>query len=149
MMWIIVRVLGYLWASPNTLFGLLFLPVALISGGGVQVVRGVVELHGGWVKWILARGIPKVSFVGQAAALTLGHVVLGQDVYCLATSRDHEHVHVRQYMRWGPFFLLAYVFASFLAWRRGQHPYLDNAFEVEAYANSEWVQPSARTTGEY
>ncbi|QEL19020.1 hypothetical protein [Limnoglobus roseus] len=131
------RILGYLWASPNTLLGLLVLPMALATGGAVQVVRGVVEIHGGFARWFLARGLPTaIPIFGPAAALTLGHVVLGQDRECLDKSRDHEHVHVRQYERWGPFFLPAYFFASFLAWRRGQDPYFDNRFEREAYGTA-------------
>jgi hypothetical protein len=129
-----LRVPGYLWAVPNTLFGLLFLLPAVVTGGRVQVVRGVVEIHGGFVRWFLARGLPTaIPMFGPAAAMTLGHVVLGQDRDCLDTSRDHEHVHVRQYERWGPLFLPAYFFASFLAWRRGDNPYLGNRFEREAY----------------
>ena len=51
-------------------------------------------------------------------------------------ARDHEHVHVRQYERWGPFMLPAYFLSSFLAWRRGGDYYLDNRFEREAYGQS-------------
>lgn len=132
-----LRLLAYLWAGPNTFLGLLFLPFTALSGGGVQVVRGVVELQGGFAKWFLARGMPGLfRFLGPAAALTLGHVVLGQDRVVLDESRDHEHVHVRRYERWGPFFLPAYFLASFLAWRRGGDPYRDNRFEREAYGSS-------------
>lgn len=128
------RGLAYLWAGPNTLLGFAFVPLALLTGGRVQVVRGVVEIHGGFVRWFLARGLPAaIRIFGPAAALTLGHVVLGQDRECLEMSRDHEHVHVRQYERWGLFFLPAYFFDSFLAWRRGENPYYDNRFEREAY----------------
>ncbi len=131
-----IRLAAYLWASPNTLLGLLALPPTLLSGGGVRVERGVVELHGGFAKWLLARGLPGLfRFLGPAAALTLGHVVLGQDRRCLDESRDHEHVHVRQYERWGPFFLPAYFLASVLAWRRGEDAYRGNRFEKEAYGD--------------
>lgn len=130
----VLRGLAYLWAGPNTLLGLAFLLPALLTGGRVQVVRGVVEIHGGVVRWFLARGLPgAVPIFGPAAAMTLGHVVLGQDRGCLDASRDHEHVHVRQYERWGPLFLPAYFLDSFRAWRRGENPYYDNRFEQEAY----------------
>lgn len=129
-----VVLLGYLWASPNTLLGLLFVPVAVLTGGRVRVVRGVVEVYGGAVRWFLARGLPEVlTLFGPAAALTLGHCVLAQDWDCAETSRDHEHVHVRQYARWGPLFLPAYFLCSFRCWRRGLDPYLDNPFEREAF----------------
>jgi hypothetical protein len=133
----VVRLLAYLWASPNTLLGLLAVPPAVLTGGRVRVVRGVVEVHGGFARWLLARGLPgAIRMFGPAAAMTLGHVVLAQDWDCAEASRDHEHVHVRQYERWGPFFLPAYFLCSFLAWRRGRHPYLDNPFEREAFENS-------------
>src|SRR5690606_24301793 len=68
-----------------------------------------------------------------AAAVTLGHVILGQDECCLDHSRDHEHVHVRQYERWGPLFLPAYFAASLWMWSWGFQAYLDNPFEREAF----------------
>jgi len=39
---------------------------------------------------------------------------------------------VRQYERWGVFFLLAYPAASLLAAWQGGHFYRDNCFEVQA-----------------
>jgi hypothetical protein len=65
--------------------------------------------------------------------MTLGHVVLGQDLFLLDATRAHERVHVRQAERWGPLFLPAYVIASVAALLRGGNPYRDNAFEREAY----------------
>jgi hypothetical protein len=64
--------------------------------------------------------------------LTLGHVVLARDLPALQQTRAHERVHVRQYERWGPFFLPAYAAASLWALSRGRHPYVDNWFEREA-----------------
>jgi len=126
----VLQVLKYLWASPATALGLLFLPLAWLSGGRARVVRGAIEIHGGLPALFLRRGIP---FFGSAAAITLGHVILGRDQSCLDTSRDHEHVHVRQYERWGPFMLPLYLIASSVLYLRGRHPYLDNPFEREAY----------------
>ncbi|MDO8964417.1 MAG: hypothetical protein Q7W30_08015 [Coriobacteriia bacterium] len=48
----------------------------------------------------------------------------------------HEHVHVRQYERWGPFFLPAYAISSLVQLARGGDPYRDNRFERQAYAES-------------
>ncbi len=128
------RPLAYAWALPTTCVGLLFVPLALIGkngGRGMQVVDGVLELHGGWVRVFLRR----CTFLpgGGASAMTLGHVVLGQDVRALERSRAHERVHVRQCERWGPLFLPAYGIASLVALVRGKRPYADNAFEREAY----------------
>ncbi len=122
------RPLAYLWASPNTLLGLLVVAAALLTGGRARVERGVVEVHGGFARFLLRH----LLYI-RASALTLGHVVVGQDRDALDFTRDHEHVHVRQYERWGPAFLPAYVLSSVRCWRRGENPYLDNAFEKEAY----------------
>ena len=119
--------LGYTWALPNTLLGACFLPLALVSGGGVRFERGAMEIHGGVAKWFLRR------VARGASAMTLGHVILGQDRGCLDWTRNHEHVHVGQYTRWGPFFLPAYALSSFLCWRKGLNPYLDNRFEKPAF----------------
>ena len=123
------RPLAYVWALPTTCVGLLFLPPAL-CGGGVQVVDGVVELHGGGVAWFLRHC---TLLKGGASAMTLGHVVLGRDRETLDWTRRHERVHVRQCERWGPLFLPAYGIASLVALLRGRHPYEDNSFEREAY----------------
>jgi hypothetical protein len=123
--------LRYLWALPNTALGLCFVPFALLSGGRVRAERGVLEVHGGFARFFLRHCL----FV-KASALCLGHVIVGQDRDCLDHARDHEHVHVRQYERWGPFMLPAYFLFSFLAWRRGEDFYMGNRFEREAYGRS-------------
>ncbi len=103
--------------------------VGLLTGGRVQVVDGVVEFWGGVVAWLLRR----IPLIGGAEAMTIGHVVLGQTFLSLEKTRRHEHVHVRQYERWGLFFFSAYFGASFFQWLKGAHPYFDNPFEVEAF----------------
>lgn len=128
MLW---RIIAYLWVAPITLAALLFAPLAWLSGGGVQVLRGAIEIHGGLVSLFLRRGL--FAF-GPAAAMTLGHVILGCDRACLDRTRDHEHVHVRQYERWGILFLPLYLTASAVLYLRGQDPYRDNPFEREAFA---------------
>ena len=45
---------------------------------------------------------------------------------------DHELVHVRQYERWGPLFVPAYVGAAIVARIRGGRAYADNPFEIAA-----------------
>ena len=69
----------------------------------------------------------------RAAAMTLGHVIIGRDEWCLDSSREHELVHVRQYERWGPLFIPAYLSSSLYLWLRGRDAYFDNPFECEAY----------------
>ncbi len=105
--------------------------LALCSGGGVRRVRGTLEIYGGAPAWLLRHG---TLLKGGAEAITLGHVIIGRTPEALDRCRSHEHVHVRQYEKWGPFFLPAYFLAGLWAWARGQDPYRDNPFEREAYA---------------
>lgn len=126
----LMTALRYLWALPTTCVGLVLVPPTLASGGRMQFVSGVLELHGGLVGWILRRLVP---IPGGASAMTLGHVVIGRDVGALDRSRDHERIHVRQVERWGPLFLPAYLACSVWLWLRRKNPYLDNPFEKEAY----------------
>ena len=124
------RLLIYLWTFPTTIVGLLFLPLAILTGGGAQVVVGVLEIHGGFADFFLRRC---TLLKGGASAMTLGHVVLGRDPLLLELTRPHERIHVRQCERWGIFFLPAYGIASLIALLRGGNMYRDNAFEREAY----------------
>jgi hypothetical protein len=124
-----LNALRYVWASPNTFVGFLFLPTAWQRGSGMRVVDGVVELHGPLVRAIL-RHLP---IHGGAAAITFGHIVLGRNQRALDVTRTHERVHVRQCERWGPAFMPAYLVASAWAWLRGQGAYQGNYFEREAY----------------
>jgi len=120
------RILAYLWAAPVTLPALLlFVPIAGLSGGKVHWLCGAIEVEGGWIAVLLRR-------LG-AAAMALGHVILGRDQESLDRSRHHEHVHVRQYERWGFLMLPIYLTASLFLWLRGYDPYLDNPFEREAF----------------
>ena len=123
------RVIRYLWALPNTVVGLVFLPAALWRGGGVRIVDGVLEIHGP----IVAAMLRRLPIPGGAAAMTFGHVVLGRNRRALDLTRSHERVHVRQYERWGPAFIPAYLLTSAWAWLRGRGAYHGNPFEREAY----------------
>ncbi|MEQ1910489.1 MAG: hypothetical protein ABMA15_16840 [Vicinamibacterales bacterium] len=140
MRWFILR---YLWATPATLLGV----AAIVAGcrrARVRVVDGVVEAHGPAIAW----GLRHLTFIEHgAAALTLGHVVLGVDATSLEWTRAHERVHVRQYEAWGPLFLPAYVAFSIWARVRGKHFYFDNPFEVEAFsADASEAAGGTRTT---
>jgi hypothetical protein len=120
----------YLWAFPATMLGLFFVPLAGLSGGSIRLVQGALEIQGGLVTLFLRKGL---LVLGPAAAMTLGHVILGCDQGCLDHSRAHEHVHVRQYERWGPLMLPLYLVFSAIQYLRGLDPYLDNPFEREAF----------------
>jgi hypothetical protein len=127
-------VIRYLWALPNTLIGLLFVPFVLLTKGHAAVVDGVVELHGWLPGFVLRRCIP---IRGGASAITFGHVVLGRDGPCLDATRRHERVHVRQCEVWGPAFIPFYVLASLWAALSGQGAYAGNYFEREAFRLAE------------
>jgi hypothetical protein len=131
---ILVRLLKYLWALPNTCIGLLFLMPAILSGGRIEFIQGCLEIRGGIVAFFLRRC---TLLPNGASAMTLGHVILGQNALVLDMARDHEHVHVRQCERWGPFFIPAYLIASLIAWAKRRDPYLDNPFEREAYGRDQ------------
>lgn len=129
-----MRLLLYVWASPNTLVGFAWALLARLTGGGWSVHTGVLEAHGGWVKPVLER-LPFVK--NGALAITIGHVVLAQTQAALDVTREHERVHVRQYERWGPLFMPAYWVAGLWQWAQGKDPYGDNPFEVEAYGKTQ------------
>lgn len=124
-----MKLLGYLWALPNTLIGLVFVPAAVVSGGRIQIVNGVVEIYGGAVSWFLKNCLPGQGFI---AALTLGHVILGYNREFLAVHRLHERVHVRQYEMLGPFFIFVYLAASLWGLIRSRGAYQGNFLERKA-----------------
>jgi len=111
------------WAAPWSLVGL-----ALgLTFGSRRKREGVVLCEG--ASWPRRVG-------WRYRAITFGHVVLCVDAIDRPTF-EHELVHVRQYERWGPFFVPAYLVASLVALARGRRAYLDNRFEVEARVRSE------------
>ena len=134
-----LRPLVYLWVFPGTAVGLMATALALLSGGRARVVDGVVEVYGGLVTILLKRDNRWMK--GSIAAITLVHVVLGCDAETLDRTRRHERVHVHQYERWGPFFIPAYLACSAWLGVRGFDAYLDNPFEVEAYAIDDTREP--------
>lgn len=124
-----MRFVGYLWALPVSVIGMLLALLARASGGSYTRKYGVLEVTGGWPAKLLRRGFP---FCGPVAAITIGHVVLGASQDALEKTRSHERVHVRQYERWGILFVLAYPLAGAWAWLKGGNPYWDNIFERQA-----------------
>lgn len=114
-----IRLLAYLWASPNTLLGLLL----GLGGRHWRFREGAIEVAEAWLPRLLGR---------QIQAVTLGHVILARDAARLAKWRCHEHGHVRQYERWGPLFLPAYFGWAAYLMLRGRHPYRDHPLERQA-----------------
>ena len=123
------RLARYLWALPNTLVGVLFVPAAMLPGGRMQVVRGVLEIQGPLIAAMLRHCVPLRAGV---SAITFGHVVLGCDRLTLDATRRHERVHVRQCELWGPAFIPAYLIAGLWALTNGRGAYRGNYFERQA-----------------
>jgi len=125
----LTAMLAIAWASPWTLFGLTNGILAVATGGQVRRRGRVLEFSGGWASLFL-KTFPLVS---GASAVTFGHVILGRSPDALNAVRGHELVHVRQYERWGPVFVPAYLFWWVALWLAGRNPYFDNPFEREAF----------------
>lgn len=123
------KVLRYAWAAPATLLGLLLAGPALAVGAArIAVHTGVLEVTLVGRRWRARRLSRHLPFV----AITFGHVVIAQSARTQRRVRAHERVHVAQYERLGPLFLLAYPLESLLQLLCGRRPYLDNRFEREA-----------------
>jgi hypothetical protein len=120
-----MRLIGYLWALPVTIVGLLLGLGALFSGGSFRWRNGIVEVAGGMVAFLL-RGN---RFWQGGAAMAFGHVILARDAKCLEKSRSHELGHVRQFEKWGLLLFPVYWLISAWLWWRGYHFYLDHPFE--------------------
>jgi hypothetical protein len=118
----------YLWALPYTLVGCVFVPFVILTGGRARVFRGVLELDGP----LPAFWLRHVVLVRGAAAITIGHVVLGRDATALTRTRAHERAHVRQYELWGPAFVPVYLLAGLWALVTRQGAYRGNYFERQA-----------------
>lgn len=117
-----MHALRLIWASPASLLGLLLAPFFHRR----RIVKGVLLCEG--ASWPRRLG-------WKFSAITLGHVVLSVDDIGDEMMR-HELVHVRQYERWGPLMLPAYLGASVAAAARGRHYYRDNRFEIAARSDA-------------
>ena len=122
------QALKLIWAAPCSLAGLALAIVLLALGAHARIVRGALEI----AFRPSAHECGRIARSLRYRAITLGHVILGVTADDLAASRDHEHVHVGQYERWGVLFFLAYPLAGLWQVLRGRDAYWDNPFEVEA-----------------
>lgn len=125
-----MTLLRYVWAFPNTLIGVLFVPLVVLTRGRLEVVDGVLELRGPLIARLLRHCVP---IPGGAAAMTFGHVVLGRDRAALAATRAHERVHIEQCEVWGPAFIPAYLLAALWGAIAGAGAYEGNYFERQAF----------------
>ena len=130
----IARFLLYLWPLPNTLLGLFVGLLPLMGRRTLVLRRGTLGIYGPGIKRLLSLApIP-----GGAIAITFGHVILAADMTTYEDSFEHEWIHVKQYLWWGPFFIPAYLLNSLWHWLIGDGMYVDNDFERQA---RKWGDP--------
>ena len=127
---IMARFLAYSWAAPNTAVGAALGLVMLCLGGRLRFSLGAAEFAGG----LIGRLIASIPGALRFEAVALGHVIVGISEIELSLYRAHERAHVRQYEKWGVFFMPAYALSSIWQAARGRRGYRDNYFERQAYA---------------
>ena len=93
---------------------------------------------------------PRVGLWFRAHAMPVTAQTLGRYVFSRGPISDHilahECEHIRQWDRFGPFFLPLYLGSSAVAMFRGRRPYWDNRFEASARTQAD--RESAAATGE-
>ncbi len=120
---LLLRVLAYVWTSPNTLIGLLL---------GLLAFQRPRQTHGILIFDANVRGFTWALRLFHRAAITYGHVVLSNRTV-EGRLLVHELHHVRQYERLGPLYIPLYVLIWLFTGYRG-HPFEEAArlAEVEA-----------------
>ncbi|HEX2025288.1 MAG TPA: hypothetical protein VHH92_02725 [Actinomycetota bacterium] len=109
---LLLRGLAYVWASPNTLIGLV---LGLLAFQRPRTARGILLFDGP------PRGFTAVLRWFRRSAITYGHVVLSNRPV-EGTLLAHELHHVWQYERLGPLYLPLYLLVwVFTGYRR--HPF--------------------------
>lgn len=122
----VLFVLGYLWALPVTLAGLLVAIVGWTKPLGLQDGALLCAAKPG--------GLCARFFASGFAAFTWGGVIVLARENLLDDSRliAHELRHFWQARILGVLMPLAYGACSLLALAQGKHPYTDNLLEVDA-----------------
>jgi hypothetical protein len=136
------RLWAHLWPAPITAVGLGVAGLVRLCGGRCERQGIAFEACGG----IAPRLLWLMNPWGGIEAITFGHVVIARDRLTASRLRTHEHVHVRQYERWGIVFPIAYLAASVIAIARGGSAYRDNVFEVEAFRVADDSLPAQNTS---
>ena len=136
----VVKYLGYAWASPVTLFGLLY--VWLFTTLQWYRCHGV---EGDAMVWIVRTDkSPKwlLNIWQKWAGHAIGNVVvLKQPVAERPIILVHEQKHVDQCMRLGVFQPIAYAIIYVSVWIGcpGSNPYYSHSFEIDARRAAEQV----------
>lgn len=132
-----MQALGMVWTLPNTLVGL---------------VLGLLSFAWPWwhkcgaLVFESDRGFRKLHSKRGYVAITFGHVIITEPTPDERLMR-HEFAHVRQYEKWGPFYMLAYGFFWLKLSLEGKDGYRDNPFEKEAREAEDNPSVSAPTAG--
>lgn len=109
----VASTLGFLWALPTTLLGLL---AGALTFQRPRVADGVLVFDRAG-----PRGFLRILTAMDRAAMTLGFVIVSA-VPLEGRLLAHERHHVRQAMWWGPLFVPAYLaLAAVFGYRR--HPF--------------------------
>jgi hypothetical protein len=91
--------LGFVWTVPNTVLGL------VLGALTFQLPRA----HGGALVFDRTpRGLTSLLRAMGRTAMTVGFVIVAA-VPVEGTLLAHERYHIRQYSRWGPFFIPVYL----------------------------------------
>ena len=128
----VLKVTKLVWASPCSAVGLALAAFALAAGGKARWASGALEVTYRDCRASCGKLAQTLPFRG----IVFGHVILAVTREELATIGAHERVHVEQYERWGPFFLIAYVASSLWQLLKRRSPYWHNYFEIQARERS-------------
>jgi hypothetical protein len=133
---ILLRILGYLWASPNTIISLL-IALTLYFPKSIRFRHGYIHitpLFGLKPKGLDTDGDGTLDFFtgGQSFGGAMQFFRLKTPS---ARLQSHEEHHSVQGMILGPFFGPAYLIASLIAALSGKHFYRHNWFEKNAREN--------------
>lgn len=118
------RIIGYVWAAPCTLIGLIMFLL-----GGPKAIGRVGDMIGCMVMnaWFLPSNI---------AAITFGNVVIfAHDSSLQPKIIKHESMHIQQYMKYGIIFYVIYGFQfmiEFIKYREWFKAYYCIGLEEEA-----------------
>lgn len=126
MQWL--KVVKVLWALPCTALGVLLAAIPVVLGGKVRWHAGAWEVTYRESQATCGKLARRLPFRG----IVFGHVILAVTADELQRIGPHERVHVAQYERWGPLFLVLYAGSSLWQLLTGRDPYWDNHFEVQA-----------------
>ncbi|MFL5767745.1 MAG: hypothetical protein ACJ758_07870, partial [Actinomycetota bacterium] len=91
--------LGFVWTLPNTLLGLV---AGSLTFQWPRVMEGALVFDRG------PRGLTSLMRSFDRTAMTVGYVIVSSEPV-EGTLLRHEQHHIRQYDRWGPFFIPAYL----------------------------------------